>query len=481
MEEQSLKSQRRVSDIVRQIQFDKIAVIPQRKDGTVHVKTPKQEEVDCLPLKVFFPARKYIPMIEVLATIDQATNFLDEFEHWQPKYRREKPAAKTFFAGIMGYGCDIGHRKLAQISNQINENELENVVRWYFSLQNVQAANDRILQFTSQLDLPKIYQAKQEKLHTSSDGQKRENERESLNANHSFKYFGQNKGSSTVGFIDARNFMWYSAVISSAEREAAYVIDGLMHNNVVKSEIHSTDTHGYSEVIFASTYFFGLEFAPRIKGLHKQNLYAFKPRKHYEEQEFVLLPTRCIRENLIENDWEDILRFIATIQLKITSASQLFRRLNSYSKQHSLYQALKEFGKITKSLFILKYYDDCAFRQSIEAQLNKIESSNKFSKAVSFGHSNEFLQSEKEEQEIAETCRRLIKNAIICWNYLYLSRELATEKNEERKAKLLEAIENGSVMTWAHFNLHGEFDFSDDKMQDSVGLLSPKKSPSKTP
>ena len=448
-----------------------------RKDGTVHVKTPKQEEVDCLPLKVFFPARKYIPMIEVLATIDQATNFLDEFEHWQPKYRREKPAAKTFFAGIMGYGCDIGHRKLAQISNQINENELENVVRWYFSLQNVQAANDRILQFTSQLDLPKIYQAKQEKLHTSSDGQKRETEGESLNANYSFKYFGQHKGSSTVGFIDARNFMWYSTVISSAEREAAYVIDGLMHNNVVKSEIHSTDTHGYSEVIFASTYFFGLEFAPRIKGLHKQNLYAFKPRKHYEEQAFVLLPTRCIRENLIENDWEDILRFIATIQLKITSASQLFRRLNSYSKQHSLYQALKEFGKITKSLFILKYYDDCAFRQSIEEQLNKIESSNKFSKAVSFGHSNEFLQSEKEEQEIAETCRRLIKNAIICWNYLYLSRELAAEKNEERKAKLLEAIENGSVMTWAHFNLHGEFDFSDEKMQDSVGLLSPKKSP----
>ncbi len=159
-----------------------------------------------------------------------------------------------------------------------------------------------------------------------------------------------------------------------------------------------------------------MEFAPRIKGLHKQHLYAFKLRKHYEEQEFVLLPTSCIRESIIENDCDDILRFIATIQLKITSASQLFRRLNSYSKQHSLYQALKEFGKITKSLFILKYYDDCTLRQAIEAQLNKIESSNKFSKAVSFGHSNEFLQSEKEEQEIAETCRRLIKNAIICWN-----------------------------------------------------------------
>src|SRR5712691_9762267 len=34
-----------------------------------------------------------------------------------------------------------------------------------------------------------------------------------------------------------------------------------------------------------------------------------------------------------------ILRFIATMKLKETSASQLFRRLNSYSKQHLLYQA----------------------------------------------------------------------------------------------------------------------------------------------
>ncbi len=32
------------------------------------------------------------------------------------------------------------------------------------------------------------------------------------------------------------------------------------------------------------------------------------------------------------------------------TASDLFRRLNSYSKQHGLYQALKAFGQILKSL-----------------------------------------------------------------------------------------------------------------------------------
>jgi hypothetical protein len=30
-------------------------------------------------------------------------------------------------------------------------------------------------------------------------------------------------------------------------------------------------------------------------------------------------------------------------------------------------------------------------------------------------------------------------------------------------------------MWWGHFNFNGEFDFSDEKMVDSIGLKLPKK------
>lgn len=115
------------------------------------------------------------------------------------------------------------------------------------------------------------------------------------------------------------------------------------------------------------------------------------------------------------------------------------------------------------------------FRQAIEKQLNKGENSNKFSKAVSFGHNQEFLHGEKVEQEIAEGCRRLIKNAIICWNYVYLSQRIADEPDPEKRRALIEAVRSGSVARWGHFNLHGEFDLSDEKLEDSVGLRVPKK------
>jgi TnpA family transposase len=442
-----------------------------RPDQTFYVTTPKAEEAESeASLPAFFPERKYISLLEVLATVNQATHFLDEFEHWQQKRQRRRPSEKTLLAGIVGLGCDIGEKKIAQISQQINEHELENTLNWYFSVANLHAANDRILSVLAQLELPNLYRRDPNQLHTSSDGQKFEVAVESLNARHSFKYFGQNKGATVYSFIDERHLLWHSTVISAAEREAAYVIDGLLHNEVVKSDIHSTDTHGYGEIIFGATFLLGFAFAPRIAHLDRQRLYAFEKRKVYQEKGYVILPDAYIDTALIAAQWDEVLRFIATIKLKHTTASQLFKRLNSYSRQHPLYGALKEFGKNPKTIFILKYVDDAAFRQAIEKQLNKVESSHKFSRAISFGHGQEIIQADKAEQDLAEGCRRLIKNAIICWNYLYLTQQLQEAKTEERRAELLTTIKNGSVVSWQHINLHGEYDFSDEKLSDSVGL-----------
>ncbi len=440
------------------------------KNGSFKIQTPKVETGDFIPLVDFLPNKHYISLSEVLSIINKTSGFLDAFEHWQVKYNRPKPPDRTFWAGIIGYGCNIGIKKIAKISKQINESELENTINWYFSVDNVTDANDKILGFMDQLYLPNIYRKKMDSLHTSSDGQKFNVPVDSLNANYSFKYFGKDKGASVYSFIDERDFLFHSNVISASEREAAYVIDGLMHNDVVKSDIHSTDTHGYSEIIFGVMYLLGFAFAPRIKNLKRRSLYSFEKRKIYEKKGYKILPDAYINTKLIEANWDEILRFIATIKLKETTASQLFRRLNSYSKQHPLYKSLKEFGKIVKTIFILQYISDVEIRQAIMKMMNKIEHSHRFAKAVSFGNNQEFLQGEVEEQNIAEGCRRLIENAIICWNYLFLSQKIVDETNEDQKKEFVKTIKNGSIVTWKHINLHGEYDFSEEKLQDSIGL-----------
>jgi hypothetical protein len=112
----------------------------------------------------------------------------------------------------------------------------------------------------------------------------------------------------------------------------------------------------------------------------------------------------------------------------------------------------------------LCYIDEVELRQAIERQLNKIEHAHRFPRAVSVGNPREFIQAEKQE-EIAEGCKRLIKNCITCWNYLYLSQKLAETNDLESREALRQAVANGSVVSWQDINLLGEYDFSDEKLQ----------------
>ena len=49
----------------------------------------------------------------------------------------------------------------------------------------------------------------------------------------------------------------------------------------------------------------------------------------------------------------------------------------------------------------------------------------KFSNAVFYVNNSEFKQGSPDEQNIAVACKVLIQNAIVLWNYLYLSQLLA--------------------------------------------------------
>jgi hypothetical protein len=75
---------------------------------------------------------------------------------------------------------------------------------------------------------------------------------------------------------------------------------------------------------------------------------------------------------------------------------------------------------------------------------------------------------------MADVYYRLIRNAIICWNYLSLSQVLAEEPEHERGQALWTALQNDSMVHWQHLNPHGQYDFSEEKLLYSVGLDLPK-------
>jgi len=417
-----------------------------------------------------FPLDSTVTISEVLNTVHQATGFLNEFQHHDDKYLKKRPTDKVFIATISGLGLHFNLDRFTKLSPDINDSVLVTTMNKYLSVENACLASNSIINYSKSMAVSELYVNDEFGEQTSSDGQKWSVAYESLNANYSFKYGGKDLILSEYNFIDSRHLFFYSDVISGAEREAHYMIDGVLNNDVVKSDMHSTDTHGFCEMAYGLCPFFKIAFAPRYKNIKKQNIYSLKTKRSYTSLKYPILPEAKIQLKLIEPHWEDILRLAVSVKLGKTTVSQIFKRLNSYSiKSNPLYKAIKEFGRIPKSHYILRFIDDPELRRVVTKQLNKGESGNKLSRALAIGRSD-YYQVLQDEQQTVESCKRVIKNAIVCWNYMYLTQKLSNTKSTAEKLAIIQKIKSSSPVSWKHFIIHGQFFFSDSCMKDSRGF-----------
>lgn len=432
------------------------------KDHDFTITTPRLEDPESgIEL---FPQTSFVSLCEVLTTMNQLTHFLDPFVPVQLTHALQRPPDKVFFAAIIALGRNLGIPKMSRISKHISQSELERAVLLYSSPDNISRGSDATLSFLDRLPLTHIFDRKDGIRVSASDGQKYTVGVESLIASRSYKFFGRDQGLTEYLFRDDRDFLYHSTIFSPTDREAWHMIDGIMHNIVVKSDWHTTDTHGVTPLTFAATHFLGIFFAPRIANMQKRMLYSFAKRRAYKEKGYKILPDKPVNEPTMQEQWDDILRFMATIILKEATASQLFQRLNSNAHKHPLYRGLKEFGQIIETIYILRNVDEVEIRQVGEKERNKLEHINRFSKAVFDDDNHVFRQETREGQLIAENCKRLIQNNIIGYNYLIVSQKVLDTPEGKQREALLAQIKRSSMAAWHHIYMDGEYDFSDERV-----------------
>ncbi|RPD44082.1 Tn3 family transposase [Hymenobacter sediminis] len=428
--------------------------------GRYRLTTPRlPAEQPRLPAHLF-PRHRVVPLREVLTSVARLTQFDTAFGSLPSKHARTPPPLSQLLAALVGLGCNLGLRRLAQVAPQVDEAALQRLASTHFSLDNLRQANELILNFTRQLRLRETFRLSPDVLHSSSDGQKYDLAVDSLGGSASFKYFGNRRGLTAYSYVDETLLVFDSTVFSAADREATHLLEGLLRHAVRPTDVHSTDTHGYTEVIFAVTRMLGIAYEPRIRQLTNQQLYSWEPVAAHRQLGQTLLPDARLDPERIARHWDEVLRLVVTLKLRHSEASRLFGRLNSYARQHPLYRALKELGRLVKTEFLLRYVDQVELRQRIQKQLNKGESAHRLAHAVWHGRNQEFHAATRSEQLVAETCKRLLMNAIICWNYLHLSQHLARLPPEQQAATLA-TLSPFAVLSYRHLNLHGEYDFSD--------------------
>src|SRR5262249_53087158 len=123
----------------------------------------------------------------------------------------------------------------------------------------------------------------------------------------------------------------------------------------------------------------------------------------------------------ITAQWDEVLRLAASIQQGTVTASLMLRKLGAYPRQNALALALREIGKLERTLFLLEYIQNIELRKRIHAGLNKGEARNALARAVFF---NRLGDRTYENQQHRASGLNLVVAAIALWNTVYLERAI---------------------------------------------------------
>ncbi len=123
-----------------------------------------------------------------------------------------------------------------------------------------------------------------------------------------------------------------------------------------------------------------------------------------------------------------------------------------YPRQNGLAVALRELGRIERTLFILDWLQSVELRRRVHAGLNKGEARNALARAVFFNRLGEIRDRSFEQQRYRASGLNLVTAAIVLWNTIYL--EWATKAINGHDVALLQYL---SPLGWEHINLTGDY------------------------
>lgn len=128
----------------------------------------------------------------------------------------------------------------------------------------------------------------------------------------------------------------------------------------------------------------------------------------------------------------------------------------TYPRQNGLSQALREIGRIERTLFTLDWLEKPDLRRQATVELNKGEARNALARAVCFHRLGRLRDRTAELQQHRASGLALVTAAIALWNTVYLGRAVDALRCRG------EIVPDGLLahlapLGWQHVNLTGDY------------------------
>ena len=445
------------------------------KDKLV-VSPLKAEEVPDSTKQLRKQIRERLPWIELtnlIIEIDNLTGFSQALVHAADAENRIPDIKRYLYAAIIAQGCNIGLERMARLAS-LSYHQLAWCNNWYLRESTLKAANTKIVNFQYHLPLSQIWGSG---TLSSSDGQRFPVSVKNRMAVSLPRYFGYGQGVSFYSWTSDQFSQYGSKPTISTMRDSTYVLDEILDNETELPIMeHTTDTAGYTELVFAMFDLLGLQFSPRIKDLGSQRLYRADRDSEYQHIESLL--SGAVKTDKILPRWDDMLRVAGSLKLGWVTASLFISKLKSFPQQNDLANSFAEYGRMIKTIFILRYLMNQPYRRKINSQLNKGERLHDLRRFLFFAHQGAIRQRQEEELTNQASCLNLITNAVVTWNTIYMKAAINQLRSEGHQISD-EDINRLSPTRYGHVNPYGIYPFDIEKESKRASLRPLRKPSSK--
>lgn len=385
-------------------------------DGRLKLKRDDKAALPDSVTKVQKVIDASLPLIrieELLIEVDKLTKFSRHFTPIPNHQSRPPHFYRTLMAAIISQATNLGIVSMSASVKDITVDMLRRVLDNFVREETLTAASAEIVNHHHQLPLSAVHGSG---TISSSDAQRFRIRASSLLASYYPRYYGYyEKAIGIYTHVSDQYSVFSTKIISCSPREALYVLDGLLENNtILQIREHTTDTHGYTEIIFALCHLLGFYFMPRIRDLVDQQLYRVDRNVDYGV--FAPLLNKTADLDIVIEQWEAMIRVALSLKKRTAPAHVIVQRLTNSFPSDRLSKAFTNLGRIIKTQYILRYLTDEQLRRTVQRQLNKGEYRHKLPRRIFFADQGEFTTGDYEEIMNKASCLSLVSNAILYWN-----------------------------------------------------------------
>ena len=170
--------------------------------------------------------------------------------------------------------------------------------------------------------------------------------------------------------------------MGATEDEAVYVLDGLYgHESRIDIDEHYVDTGGASYHVFSLFALGGKRVAPRLRDLKDWRLHTFEARRPTRPSSITSATASMPLQSARAGMKRCALR---SIEDRLLVPSTVLKKLAALPKTNVLSRALREIGRIERTLFMTEWYSSPELRDRCRVGLNKGEAGNKLARAGFF-------------------------------------------------------------------------------------------------